>query len=212
MKIFLDFGIILIAYYILFGIHIMELIYGKKWANDNIDKIGDSYTYYVVFSSIVRIVESFANATNNSRQMDLSYISLIGNSFLLIVLMNLFSRWDICGIIMANVLSCLFIINCHLFIVFCGKKEKKQNESEKHSLLNEIRNFQINCFISEKSLIITGILISAGYFLKKVILVNSGLGLICCSCGFITLLNGCFICFFEYKQFKENLDEIKSYN
>ena len=212
MKIFLDFGIILIAYYILFGIHIMELIYGKKWANDNIDKIGDSYTYYVVFSSIVSIVESFANATNNSRQMDLSYISLIGNSFLLIVLMNLFSRWDICGIIMANVLSCLFIINCHLFIVFCGKKEKKQNESEKHSLLNEIRNFQINCFISEKSLIITGILISAGYFLKKVILVNSGLGLICCSCGFITLLNGCFICFFEYKQFKENLDEIKSYN
>ena len=45
----------------------MELIYGKKWANDNIDKIGDSYTYYVVFSSIVSIVESFANATNNSR-------------------------------------------------------------------------------------------------------------------------------------------------
>ena len=67
MKIFLDFGIILIAYYILFVIHIMELIYGKKWANDNIDKIGDSYTYYVVFSSIVSIVESFANATNNSR-------------------------------------------------------------------------------------------------------------------------------------------------
>ena len=67
MKIFLDFGIILIAYYILFGINIMELIYGKKWANDNIDKIGDSYTYYVVFSSIVSIVESFANATNNSR-------------------------------------------------------------------------------------------------------------------------------------------------
>ena len=212
MKIFLDFGIILIAYYILFGINIMELIYGKKWANDNIDKIGDSYTYYVVFSSIVSIVESFANATNNSRQMDLSYISLIGNSFLLIVLMNLFSRWDICGIIMANVLSSLFIINCHLFIVFCGKKEKKKNENEKHSLLNEIRNFQINCFISEKSLIITGILISAGYFLKKVILVNSGLLLICCSCGFITLLNGVSICFFEYKQFKENLDEIKSYN
>jgi len=76
MKIFLSCGIILIAYYILYGITIIELIYGKKWANYNIDKIGDSYVYYVVIVSIFDIVESFANATNNSRQMNLSYISL----------------------------------------------------------------------------------------------------------------------------------------
>ena len=122
MKIFSFFGVILIPYYILFGINIIELIYGKKWANNNIDKIGDSYTYYVIMTSIFSIVESFANATNNSRQMDLSYISLIGNSCILVVFMYIFSRWDICGIILANVFSILFIINCNIYIIFFSNK------------------------------------------------------------------------------------------
>ena len=212
MKIFLIFGTILIAYYILFGINIIELIYGKKWANYNIDKIGDSYTYYVATISIVAILESFANATNNSRQMDLSYISLIVNSFLLIVFMILFSKWDICGIIMANVLSSLFIINSHLFIVFCGKKEKKQYEIDPSiTLLDEIKYFQKNCFISTKSLIATAILIVFGFFIKK-ILINVGLIFVCCVCGLIIIINCFIILFFEYKQFRTNLEEIKSYN
>ena len=211
MKIFSFFGIILIAYYTLFGINIIELIYGKKWANLNIDKIGDSYTYYIAIISIANIIESFANATNNSRQMDLSYISLILNSIFLIAFMFIFSKWDICGIIMANVLSCLFIINSHLFISFCGRKEKKKYEiSTSKSYIEEIKNFQKNCFISTKSLVITTILIFIGFYIKKMILTNTFI--ICLVCGFITIINCCFICFFEYKQFKINLDEIKSYN
>jgi hypothetical protein len=212
IKIFLICGIILIAYYALFGIEIMELIYGKKWANNNISKIGDSYTHYVVIASIFDMVESFANSVNDSRQMNLSYISYIINSILLFVFMYLFSLWDICGIVMANVLSNLLIINCHLFVVFCGKKEKKQNESTPSSLIDEIKHFQKMCFISGKSIIITSILISLTYFLKEVILINRGLLTICSSCGAIALINSCFICLFEYKQFISNLDEIKSYN
>ena len=212
IKIFLTCGIILIAYYALFGIEIMELIYGKKWANNNISKIGDSYTHYVVIVSIFDMVESFANSINDSRQMNLSYISYIINSILLFVFMYLFSIWDICGIVMANVLSNLLIINCHLFVVFCGKKEKKENESIPSSLIDEIRHFQKMCFISGKSIIITSILISLTYFLKEVILIERGLLTICSSCGAIALINSCFICLFEYKQFISNLDEIKSYN
>ena len=212
IKIFLTCGIILIAYYALFGIEIMELIYGKKWANNNISKIGDSYTHYVVIVSIFDMVESFANSINDSRQMNLSYISYIINSILLFVFMYLFSIWDICGIVMANVLSNLLIINCHLFVVFCGKKEKKENESIPSSLIDEIRHFQKMCFISGKSIIITSILISLTYFLKEVILIERGLLTICSSCGAIVLINSCFICLFEYKQFISNLDEIKSYN
>ena len=213
MKIFLFFGIILIAYYTLFGINIIELIYGKKWANYNIDKIGDSYTYYIAISSIASIVESFANSTNNSRQMNLAYISLIANSSILIFFMFIFSKWDICGIIMANVLSSLFIINSHFFIVFCGKKEKKPNEiNMSTTLIEEIKNFQKNCFLTTKSLISSGLLISIGFFIKKVILVNFSLIIICLICGLITIINGVFICLYEYRQFKINLDEIKSYN
>ena len=211
MKIFLFFGILLIAYYALFGINIIELIYGKKWANPNIDKIGDSYTYYIAIISIANIFESFGNAMNNSRQMDLAYISLILNSCILIILMIIFSKWDICGIIMANVLSCLFIINSHLFIVFCGKKEKKQIENVTYqSFIDEIKDFQKNCFISNKSIIITIILIVIGFFIKKMILIKSLY--ICLVCGFIAVINCCFILFFERKDFKNNFDEIKSYN
>lgn len=211
MKIFLFFGIILIVYYTLFGINIIELIYGKKWANSNIDKIGDSYTYYIAIISIANIFESFGNATNNSRQMDLAYISLILNSCILILFMIIFSKWDICGIIMANVLSCLFIINSHLFIVFCGKKEKKQIETVTYqSFIDEIKNFQKNCFISNKSIITTIILLVIGFFIKKMILIKSLH--ICLVCGFIAVINCCFILFFEHKDFKNNFDEIKSYN
>ena len=213
MKIFLFFGFILIVYYTLFGINIIELIYGKKWANYNIDKIGDLYTYYVAISSISTIVESFSNATNNSRQMNLSYISLIANTSILIFFMYLFSKWDICGIIIANVLSNLFIINSHFFIVFCGKKEKRQNETNISTrLIDEIKNFQKNCFISTKSIISSGIFIIIGIFIKKIFLSNSGLIIVCFICGLITIINCGFIFYYEYKQFKNNLDEIKSYN
>ena len=144
--------------------------------------------------------------------MNLSYISLIINSFLLVLFMYLFSMWDICGLIMADELSSLLIINCHLFIVFCGKKEKKLDENRSSSIFGEIRYFQKMCFIGEKSLIISSILITATYFVKKILLANSGLIIICLVCGFFTLVNICFICIFEYKQFKINLEEIKSYN
>ena len=211
LKIFLFFGIILIAYYILFGINIIELIYGKKWANPNIDKIGDSYTYYIAIISIANIFESFGNAMNNSRQMDLAYISLILNSFILILFMIIFSKWDICGIIMANVLSSLFIINSHLFIVFCGKKEKKQIETVAYqSFIDEIKSFQKDCFISTKSIIATIILMVIGFLIKKMILIKSLY--ICLVCGFIAVINCCLILFFEHKDFKNNFDEIKSYN
>ena len=212
IKIFLTCGIILIAYYTLFGIEIMELIYGKKWANNNISKIGDSYAHYVVIVSVFDLVESFANSINDSRQMNLSYISYVINSILLFFFMYLLSIWDICGIVMANVLSSLLIINCHLFVVFCGKKEKKQNESTPSSIIDEIKHFQKMCFVSGKSIIVTSILISLTYFLKEILLINKGLLTICSSCGAIAFINSCFICIFEYKQFKSNLDEIKSYN
>jgi len=212
IKIFLTCGIILIAYYTLFGIEIIELIYGKKWANNNISKIGDSYAHYVVIVSVFDLVESFANSVNNSRQMNLSYISYVINSILLFFIMYLLSIWDICGIVMANVLSCVLIINCHLFVVFCGKKEKKQNESIPSSIIDEIKHFQKMCFVSGKSIIMTSILISLTYFLKEILLINKGLLTICSSCGAIAIINSCFICFFEYKQFISNLNEIKTYN
>ena len=83
-----------------------------------------------------------------------------------------------------------------MFIVFCGKKEKKHDEGNSNSIFIEIKEFQKMCFVGGKSLIITGILITITYFMKKIILANSGLVLVCSVCGLITFINTYNRCFF----------------
>ena len=114
IKIFTFIGTLIIPYYLLIGTNLMGLIYGKKWENNNIDKIGDCYSYHIILISILDLVKSFGNATNNTHQMDLVNITLIINSIFLISFMYLFAKWDICGIIIANGISSIFLINCNL--------------------------------------------------------------------------------------------------
>ena len=124
IKIFNLIAVLIIPYYILIGTEVMGLIYGEKWKTNNIDKIGDCYSYFVIIVAISDLIKNFGNATNNTHQMNLSYISLISNAIFLSLFMYIMSKWDICGIIVTNVLSSLFLINFNLYIIFCGKKDK----------------------------------------------------------------------------------------
>ena len=83
IKIFNLIAILIIPYYILIGTDVMGLIYGEKWKTNNIDKIGDCYSYYVIFISISDLIKNYGNATNDTHQMNLSYISLIANAVFL---------------------------------------------------------------------------------------------------------------------------------
>ena len=134
IKFFCIFGILLISYYFLCGNDLIELVYSKKWATNITQKIGCSYAIYISIIAINGIIECFANATNDSSQMNLSYILLTSNSIFLVILMLLISNWDICGLIIANGISMLLRINGNLYIIFCGKKEKKEenDEDKKH--------------------------------------------------------------------------------
>ena len=214
IKCLLIFGTLLICYYILCGKELIELVYSKKWATNVTDKIGCAYSIYIVIISINGIIECFANATNDSNQMNISYILLTLNSIFLVFLMYLLSKWDICGLILANAASMLFRINGNLFIIYCGKKEKiKENKSDDNKkydflLINEVKSFQKNCFLSNSSLLLTSLCIIFGLYIKryiegKLIIIKVGVF------GFIGMINVIFIGLCEYKTIKNAIKKIK---
>ena len=212
IKFFCIFGILLISYYFLCGNDLIELVYSKKWATNITQKIGCSYAIYISIIAINGIIECFANATNDSSQMNLSYILLTSNSIFLVILMLLISNWDICGLIIANGISMLLRINGNLYIIFCGKKEKKEenDEDKKHrnNLFFDIKNFQKKCFLSNNSIIFCTIFFLIGKGIKKYI-ENKRLILKIGIYGFIGIVNVCFIVLFEYKNVKNSLRKIK---
>ena len=212
-KIISHLAIFIIPYYILIGTEIMGLIYGQNWQTNNIDKIGDCYSYFVIFLAISDLITSFGNATNDTHQMNLSYISLIVNAIFLTFSSSVLSRWDICGIILANVLSNIFLIHYNYYIIFCGKKIVNDNLSinEKDSILFDITNFFKKCFMTKRSMLTTFISIVIGNLIKKVLLVNSKGGIKILSVMFVGLINIILVYFFEKKNFFEALNEIKSY-
>ena len=210
LKIFTFIGILIIPYYLLIGTEVMGLIYGRKWQTNTIDKIGDCYSYYVIIIGVSDLIKNFGNATNDTRQMNLSYISLIINSFFLSLIMFILSKWDICGLIISNQLSAIFLINCNLYIIFCGKKIKKHfNILKKSSIYNDIKYFTKKCFLSRISIIITIISIIIGHITKKLYLINYDILIKIFGVSFIGFINISFISILDYKNFIEDLNILK---
>ena len=212
IKIFIYVAVLMIPYYILIGTEVMGLIYGEKWKTDNIDKIGDCYSYFVIIVAISDLIKNFGNATNDTYQMNLSYISLISNAIFLTFFMSIISSWDICGIIVTNVLSALFLINFNLYIIFCGKKEKiEMNKYEETSVNKDISNFISKCFISSNSIITMLASLIVGFFFKNFILENNGAFVKLIAICVIGLINVYFLYKFECKRFYNDLNIIKTY-
>ena len=219
IKFFCFFGILLISYYFLCGNDLIELVYSKKWATDITQKIGCSYAIYIAIISINGIIECFANATNNSKQMNLSYILLTTNSVFLVILNLLLANWDICGLILANAISMVFRINGNLFIIYMGgnfgegggigdDQKNSVDEKYKNNLFFDIKQFQKNCFLSNKSIIITFFFVYFGKLVRKYIenkMLIFKIGIF----GFIGIINFSFILLFEYKTVKYCLKKLK---
>ena len=51
--------------------------------------------------------------------------------------MNFFSKFDICGLIMANALSMIIRINGNLFIIFSGREQVKEYQNDICSFKDE---------------------------------------------------------------------------
>ena len=212
LKIFTYVGVLMIPYYLLIGTEIMGVIYGKRWENNTIDKIGDCFSYYVVVEAVSNLIKNFGNATNDTHQMNLSYLSLIVNAVILYILMYLLSKWDICGLIVSNEFSSVFLINFNLYIIFCGKEQNIDVKNyEETSIVKEISIFMSKCFISFNSILVTSISIVIGFLFKNYILYNTNaiINLICvCVIG---LVNIYYLYQFEYEKFMKDLDIIKAY-
>jgi hypothetical protein len=213
LKIFSFLGILIIPYYLLIGTEIMGLIYGPKWQTNTIDKIGDCYSYYIIITAVSDLIKNFGNATNDTRQMNLSYISLILNALFLSLIMYFLSKWDICGLIISNQLSAIFLINFNLYIIFCGKSIKNNNiVLRKGSIYNDIKYFIKKCFLSSNSIIISLLSIIISFIIKKLILIYNSTIKKIFYISFIGFINVLFIYVFDYKIIMEDLNNIKSYN
>ena len=212
LKIFTYVGVLMIPYYLLIGTEIMGVIYGKRWENNTIDKIGDCFSYYVVVEAVCNLIKNFGNATNDTHQMNLSYVSLIVNAVILYILMYLLSKWDICGLIVSNEFSSVFLINFNLYIIFCGKVNNLLiNVMNKSSLLSEVNHFIKKCFITKSSIIITTLSLIAGHSAKKVFLVDYPVSLKIWSVIGIGAINVILLYLFERKSFVRDLNIIRSY-
>ena len=212
LKIFTYVGVLMIPYYLLIGTEIMGVIYGKRWQNNTIDKIGDCFSYYVVVEAVSNLIKNFANATNDTHQMNLSYLSLIVNAVILYLLMYLLSKWDICGLIVSNEFSSVFLINFNLYIIFCGKVNNiLVNILQKSTIFSEINHFIKKCFITKSSIAITTISLVIGHAAKKVFLVEYDISIKILAVIVIGAINVTLLYLFERRSFVRDLDIIRSY-
>ena len=202
----------MIPYYLLIGTEIMGVIYGKRWENNTIDKIGDCFSYYVVVDAVSNLIKNFGNATNDTHQMNLSYLSLIINSVILYILMYLLSKWDICGLIVSNEFSSVFLINFNLYIIFCGKVDNLLiNIMQKSSIFSEINHFINKAFITKSSIIITTLSLIAGHMAKKIFLVEYPVSIKILAVIVIGLINVSLLYLFERKSFMRDVNILRSY-
>ena len=202
----------MIPYYLLIGTEIMGVIYGKRWENNTIDKIGDCFSYYVVVEAVCNLIKNYGNATNDTHQMNLSYLSLVVNAVILYILMYLLSKWDICGLIVSNEFSSVFLINFNLYIIFCGKvKNIIINSLPKSSLFSEVNHFIKKCFITKSSIVITTLSLIAGHAAKKVFLVDYDVSVKILAVIIIGALNVILLYLFERGSFVRDLNIIRSY-
>ena len=212
IKIFSYVGVLMIPYYLLIGTEIMGVIYGKRWQNNTIDKIGDCFSYYVVVEAVSNLIKNYANATNDSHQMNLSYLSLVINAVILYLLMYLLSKWDICGLIVSNEFSSVFLINFNLYIVFCGKVTNiLVNILQKSSIFSEVNYFIKKCFITKSSIVLTTICLVVGHAAKKVFLLEYDISIKILAVIVIGAFNVTLLYLFERKSFVRDLDIIRSY-
>ena len=212
LKIFTYVGVLMIPYYLLIGTEIMGVIYGKRWENNTIDKIGDCFSYYVVVEAVCNLIKNYGNATNDTHQMNLSYLSLVVNAVILYILMYLLSKWDICGLIVSNEFSSVFLINFNLYIIFCGKvKNILINALPQSSLLSEVNHFIKKCFITKSSIVITTLSLIAGHAAKKVFLVEYAVSVKILAVIVIGALNVILLYLFERGSFVRDLNIIRSY-
>ena len=212
IKIFSYVGVLMIPYYLLIGTEIMGVIYGKRWQNNTIDKIGDCFSYYVVVEAVSNLIKNYANATNDSHQMNLSYLSLVINAVILYLLMYLLSKWDICGLIVSNEFSSVFLINFNLYIVFCGKVTNiLVNILQKSSIFSEVNYFIKKCFITKSSIVLTTICLVVGHAAKKVFLLEYDISIKIWAVIVIGAFNVTLLYLFERKSFIRDLDIIRSY-
>ena len=203
IKILLIFGTILISYYFLAGREFVEYVYSSKWSTPSTERIGRFQAIYIAIFSINGIVEAYANATNNTHQMNSYNFLMIINSVLLVLFMAVFSRIDISGLIIANSLCMLIRIFGNLYIIFKGDDKEK----DKNSIFN-IGYFIKELYLSFMSVVFTVAFVVLGFIVRGYFNYQKlGVSLFCY--GILIAINIFAIYLFEKDKIKFEYGKIK---
>ena len=215
IKLLLIFGTLLIGYFFVCGKELVQLVYTKKWSNSSTEKIGKVYAIYMAIISINGIIESFANATNNAKQMSRSNVLMIINSVLLSVFSIIFSQYDICGLIIGNALSMIIRINGNLYIIFSGKNEalkeniKTDNRNSIKDLFDDFCAFFKQLYLSLPSCVSIAICLIGCRFIKEILVNKRNIYFIAAS-GFIGVVNCALLYLFEKNNIKAEIKKLKT--
>ena len=215
IKLLLTFGTLLIGYFFVCGKELVQLVYTKKWSNSSTEKIGKVYAIYMAIISINGIIESFANATNNAKQMSRSNVLMIINSVLLSVFSIIFSQYDICGLIIGNALSMIIRINGNLYIIFSGKNEalkeniKTDNRNSIKDLFDDFCAFFKQLYLSLPSCVSIAICLIGCRFIKEILVNKRNIYFIAAS-GFIGVVNCALLYLFEKNNIKAEIKKLKT--
>ena len=165
--------------------------------------------------SINGIIESFANATNNAKQMSRSNVLMIINSVLLSVFSIIFSQYDICGLIIGNALSMIIRINGNLYIIFSGKNEalkeniKTDNRNSIKDLFDDFCAFFKQLYLSLPSCVSIAICLIGCRFIKEILVNKRNIYFIAAS-GFIGVVNCALLYLFEKNNIKAEIKKLKT--
>lgn len=211
IKLILIFDTLLIGYVFVAGKMTVELVYSKKWSTPATEKIGKVYAVYIGIIAVNGMIESFANATNTNKQMSKFNLFMIVNSVLLICFSIIFSKFDICGLVIANALAMIIRINGHLYIIFSGKSEglKKPKKSGESSLVSDIKLFLSEFFMTLPSFVSICICLTVSVLIKRA-MINEPLVYGFCSIGFVGAINVFFIYLFEKSAIKKSIADLKT--
>lgn len=194
MKPILTIATLLVSYFFLAGSELFAFIYGPQWGTPSCKRIGTSYIIYMCILAVNGIVENFANAICNSKVINKRNYFFIFNTISLFILMNILSRIDICGIIVANGIGMISRIIYNLCII--ANREGKEESGKLLDYYMSMESFGFTMTCAFVALVI-----------KK--FVNSEIKIVVLFLvGIFGLVNVAFIYVFEHKKYKEDIKKV----
>jgi O-antigen/teichoic acid export membrane protein len=134
LKLFFVFGVLLATYMFFIGKDLLIFIFTEKWGTEHAVTILKVYCLYVGCLAVTSVIEAYSNSICSSDKMDLYNRFMIANAILLIFLSFYLARFDITGLVWANIITLFIRFMVSLYLVI-GTEIEMQNINSNSGLI-----------------------------------------------------------------------------